>query len=65
MDTLYNNEFSHNVCGKDETSHTTPQRHPPPAVNPFGFSDYPPDDYYDHPQPWYDLPRTSHHKEDS
>uniref|UniRef100_A0A915KU85 Uncharacterized protein n=1 Tax=Romanomermis culicivorax TaxID=13658 RepID=A0A915KU85_ROMCU len=59
MDTLYNNEFSRNVRGK------APQRRPPPTVNPFGFSDYPPDDYYDHPQPWYDLSRTSHREEDS
>uniref|UniRef100_A0A915JLL3 Uncharacterized protein n=1 Tax=Romanomermis culicivorax TaxID=13658 RepID=A0A915JLL3_ROMCU len=64
-DTLYNNEFSRNVCGEDETSCTAPQRGMPPEVNPFGFLDYPSDDYYDHPQPWYDLPRTSHHEEDS
>uniref|UniRef100_A0A915INV1 Uncharacterized protein n=1 Tax=Romanomermis culicivorax TaxID=13658 RepID=A0A915INV1_ROMCU len=26
---------------------------------------YPPEDYYDHPQPQYDLPRTSHREQDS
>uniref|UniRef100_A0A915JPF9 Uncharacterized protein n=1 Tax=Romanomermis culicivorax TaxID=13658 RepID=A0A915JPF9_ROMCU len=64
MDTLYNNEFSRNVRSKDETSCTAPQKRGPPAVNPFGFLDYPPDDYYDHPQPRYDLPCTSHRKEE-
>uniref|UniRef100_A0A915JXW4 Uncharacterized protein n=1 Tax=Romanomermis culicivorax TaxID=13658 RepID=A0A915JXW4_ROMCU len=36
-----------------------------PAANPFGFLDYPPDDYFDHPQPWYELRRTSHCGKDS
>uniref|UniRef100_A0A915HQE5 Uncharacterized protein n=1 Tax=Romanomermis culicivorax TaxID=13658 RepID=A0A915HQE5_ROMCU len=36
---------------EDEASHAMPQRRPLPEVNPFGFLDYPPDDYYDHPQP--------------
>uniref|UniRef100_A0A915K7K7 Uncharacterized protein n=1 Tax=Romanomermis culicivorax TaxID=13658 RepID=A0A915K7K7_ROMCU len=39
--------------------------HGKPTANPFGFSDYPPKDYYDHPQLGYKLPCTSHHKEDS
>uniref|UniRef100_A0A915I910 Gag protein n=1 Tax=Romanomermis culicivorax TaxID=13658 RepID=A0A915I910_ROMCU len=64
-DTLYNNKFSRNACGEDEIPCSAPQRHPLPAVNPFGFSDYRPNDYYDHPQPRYDLPRMSHQKEDS
>uniref|UniRef100_A0A915J5Y0 Gag protein n=1 Tax=Romanomermis culicivorax TaxID=13658 RepID=A0A915J5Y0_ROMCU len=64
-DTLYNNEFSPNTCGEEETSCSVPQRRPQPAANPFGFSDYPPDDYYDRLQPWYKLPCTSHHQEDS
>uniref|UniRef100_A0A915HVV9 Uncharacterized protein n=1 Tax=Romanomermis culicivorax TaxID=13658 RepID=A0A915HVV9_ROMCU len=64
-DTLYNNEFSHNVCGEEETSHSAPQRCPQPTANPFGFLDYLPDNYYDHPQPRYDLPSTSHREEDS
>uniref|UniRef100_A0A915L655 Uncharacterized protein n=1 Tax=Romanomermis culicivorax TaxID=13658 RepID=A0A915L655_ROMCU len=55
-DTLYNNEFSHTRRGEKKASHSTPQRRPQPAANPFGFSDYPPDDYYDHPQPQYKLP---------
>uniref|UniRef100_A0A915L715 Uncharacterized protein n=1 Tax=Romanomermis culicivorax TaxID=13658 RepID=A0A915L715_ROMCU len=63
--TLNNNEFSHTTRSEDEISCTARQRWPMPLVNPFGFSDYPPDDYYDHPQPWYQLPRTSHQKEDS
>uniref|UniRef100_A0A915KSZ1 Uncharacterized protein n=1 Tax=Romanomermis culicivorax TaxID=13658 RepID=A0A915KSZ1_ROMCU len=50
---------------EDETSHATPQRRPPPVFNPFRFLDYPPDDYYDHPQSGFDLPRMSHHEEDS
>uniref|UniRef100_A0A915IXP3 Uncharacterized protein n=1 Tax=Romanomermis culicivorax TaxID=13658 RepID=A0A915IXP3_ROMCU len=59
-DTLYNNEFSCTMCGEEEGSRFTPQRRPQPAANPFGFSDYPPDDYNDHPQPRYELPRMSH-----
>uniref|UniRef100_A0A915IAW7 Uncharacterized protein n=1 Tax=Romanomermis culicivorax TaxID=13658 RepID=A0A915IAW7_ROMCU len=51
--------------GEEEGSHSAPQRRPQPGANPFGFSDYPPDDYYDHPQPWYKFPRTSHREEDS
>uniref|UniRef100_A0A915KST3 Uncharacterized protein n=1 Tax=Romanomermis culicivorax TaxID=13658 RepID=A0A915KST3_ROMCU len=34
-------------------------------VCPVVFKDYPPDDYYDHPQPRYEMPRTSHREEDS
>uniref|UniRef100_A0A915K177 Uncharacterized protein n=1 Tax=Romanomermis culicivorax TaxID=13658 RepID=A0A915K177_ROMCU len=49
-DTLYNHEFSHTTCSEDEASCALPQRRPLPVVNPFRFSDYPPDDYYDHPQ---------------
>uniref|UniRef100_A0A915HMS1 Uncharacterized protein n=1 Tax=Romanomermis culicivorax TaxID=13658 RepID=A0A915HMS1_ROMCU len=51
MDTLYNNEFSRTTCGEDEIASTIPQRRLPPGVNPFGFLDYPPDDYYEHPSP--------------
>uniref|UniRef100_A0A915IER2 Uncharacterized protein n=1 Tax=Romanomermis culicivorax TaxID=13658 RepID=A0A915IER2_ROMCU len=50
-DTLYNNEFSCTTPGEDEIPYTVPQRRPPPTVNPFGFLDYPPEDYYDNPQP--------------
>uniref|UniRef100_A0A915L5G8 Peptidase A2 domain-containing protein n=1 Tax=Romanomermis culicivorax TaxID=13658 RepID=A0A915L5G8_ROMCU len=64
-DTLYNNEFSRNTCGEEETSCSIPQRRPQPAANPFGFSDYPPDDYYDRLQPWYKSRCTSHRQEDS
>uniref|UniRef100_A0A915JMY0 Uncharacterized protein n=1 Tax=Romanomermis culicivorax TaxID=13658 RepID=A0A915JMY0_ROMCU len=64
-DTLYNNEFSHNARGEDEKSRSAPQRRLLPTANPFGFSDYPPNDYYDHPQPRYDLLRMSHREEDS
>uniref|UniRef100_A0A915KDG3 Uncharacterized protein n=1 Tax=Romanomermis culicivorax TaxID=13658 RepID=A0A915KDG3_ROMCU len=64
-DTLYNNEFSRNAQGEEETSRSAPQRCTQPTANPFGFSDYPPDNYYDHPHPQYDLPRMSHHEEDS
>uniref|UniRef100_A0A915HU69 Uncharacterized protein n=1 Tax=Romanomermis culicivorax TaxID=13658 RepID=A0A915HU69_ROMCU len=49
----------------EETSRSAFQRRPQPEANPFGFSDYPPDNYYGHPQPRYDLPCTSHHEEDS
>uniref|UniRef100_A0A915HWF5 Uncharacterized protein n=1 Tax=Romanomermis culicivorax TaxID=13658 RepID=A0A915HWF5_ROMCU len=65
MDTLYNNEFSHTARGDDELPHSLPQRRQRPTANHFGFSDYPPDDYYDHPQPQYKMPRTSHREEDS
>uniref|UniRef100_A0A915IRW9 Uncharacterized protein n=1 Tax=Romanomermis culicivorax TaxID=13658 RepID=A0A915IRW9_ROMCU len=50
-DTLYNNKFSPNVRSEEEISRYTPQRRPPPIVNPFGFLYYPPNNYYDHPQP--------------
>uniref|UniRef100_A0A915JBE3 Uncharacterized protein n=1 Tax=Romanomermis culicivorax TaxID=13658 RepID=A0A915JBE3_ROMCU len=63
--TLYNNEFSRNAPGEEETSHSAPQRRPQPMANPFGLSEYPPDSYHDHPKPRYDLPRTSHWEEDS
>uniref|UniRef100_A0A915JJN2 Uncharacterized protein n=1 Tax=Romanomermis culicivorax TaxID=13658 RepID=A0A915JJN2_ROMCU len=64
-DTLYNNEFPRNAHGEEETSCSAPQRCPQSAANPFGFSDYPPDDYYDHPQPRHELLLTSHCEEDS
>uniref|UniRef100_A0A915HX51 Uncharacterized protein n=1 Tax=Romanomermis culicivorax TaxID=13658 RepID=A0A915HX51_ROMCU len=48
-DTLYNNKFSSTAREEEEGSRSTPQRHPQPTANPFGFSDYPPDGYYDHP----------------
>uniref|UniRef100_A0A915K3I5 Uncharacterized protein n=1 Tax=Romanomermis culicivorax TaxID=13658 RepID=A0A915K3I5_ROMCU len=64
-DTLNNREFPRTARGEDRISRAVPQRCPRPAVNPFRFSDYPPEDYYDHPQPWYDLPHTSRHEEDS
>uniref|UniRef100_A0A915JEV5 Uncharacterized protein n=1 Tax=Romanomermis culicivorax TaxID=13658 RepID=A0A915JEV5_ROMCU len=64
-DTLYNNEFCHTAPGEDNIPCITPQRCPPPTVNPYGFWDYPPNDYYDHPQPCFDLLCTSHHEEDS
>uniref|UniRef100_A0A915J882 Uncharacterized protein n=1 Tax=Romanomermis culicivorax TaxID=13658 RepID=A0A915J882_ROMCU len=48
MDTLYNNEFSHTADGEEELHHSALQRCQPPAANHFSFSDYPPDDYYDH-----------------
>uniref|UniRef100_A0A915I5S8 Uncharacterized protein n=1 Tax=Romanomermis culicivorax TaxID=13658 RepID=A0A915I5S8_ROMCU len=51
MDTLYNHKFSRTKHCDEEVSRAVPQRRPPPAINPFGFSDYPPDDYYDHLQP--------------
>uniref|UniRef100_A0A915K437 Uncharacterized protein n=1 Tax=Romanomermis culicivorax TaxID=13658 RepID=A0A915K437_ROMCU len=64
-DTLYNNEFSRIAHGEEEASPSAPQRRLQPAANPFGFLDYPPDDYYDHLQPQYEFPRTSHSQEDS
>uniref|UniRef100_A0A915HF02 Uncharacterized protein n=1 Tax=Romanomermis culicivorax TaxID=13658 RepID=A0A915HF02_ROMCU len=64
-DTLYSKEFSCTACGKDEISPDAPQRCPPPPVKPFGFLDYPPEHYYDYPQPGYKLPRTSHREADS
>uniref|UniRef100_A0A915HVT1 Uncharacterized protein n=1 Tax=Romanomermis culicivorax TaxID=13658 RepID=A0A915HVT1_ROMCU len=64
-DTLYNNQFSHTTCGEQELPHSVPQRCQPSVASHFGFSDYPPDDYYDHPQPRYEMPRTSHREEDS
>uniref|UniRef100_A0A915LCX9 Uncharacterized protein n=1 Tax=Romanomermis culicivorax TaxID=13658 RepID=A0A915LCX9_ROMCU len=63
--TLYNNDFSRNTFGKDEIYRSAPQRGPPPSANPFGFSDYPSEDYYDYPQPRYDLPHMSYREEDS
>uniref|UniRef100_A0A915IQI2 Uncharacterized protein n=1 Tax=Romanomermis culicivorax TaxID=13658 RepID=A0A915IQI2_ROMCU len=51
MDTLYNHKFSCTVRGKEEISCAALQRRPLPMVNIFGFLDYPPEDYYDHPQP--------------
>uniref|UniRef100_A0A915KUV5 Uncharacterized protein n=1 Tax=Romanomermis culicivorax TaxID=13658 RepID=A0A915KUV5_ROMCU len=63
--TLYNNEFSGTTRGDEALPCSAPQRCQPPAANHFGFLDYPPDDYYDHPQPWYKMPRTSHREEDS
>uniref|UniRef100_A0A915IVB5 Chitin synthase n=1 Tax=Romanomermis culicivorax TaxID=13658 RepID=A0A915IVB5_ROMCU len=63
-DTLYNNQFSRTARCEEELPRSLPQRRQPSAANNFGFSDYPPDDYYDHPQPRYEMPRTSHHEED-
>uniref|UniRef100_A0A915J0V4 Uncharacterized protein n=1 Tax=Romanomermis culicivorax TaxID=13658 RepID=A0A915J0V4_ROMCU len=63
-DTLYNNKFSRKTRGEDKTFRTPPQGRPRPAVNPFGFSDYLPDDYYGHLQPGCDLPCMSHREED-
>uniref|UniRef100_A0A915HGX7 Uncharacterized protein n=1 Tax=Romanomermis culicivorax TaxID=13658 RepID=A0A915HGX7_ROMCU len=65
MDTLYNNEFSHTACSEEELPRSAPQRCLTSTANPFGFWDYPPDDYYHHPQPQYEMPRTSHREEDS
>uniref|UniRef100_A0A915HWF9 Uncharacterized protein n=1 Tax=Romanomermis culicivorax TaxID=13658 RepID=A0A915HWF9_ROMCU len=64
-DTLYNNKLSRNARGEEETCPSAPQRRPQPAANPFDFSDYSPNDYYDHPQPRYDLLCMSHREEDS
>uniref|UniRef100_A0A915L982 Uncharacterized protein n=1 Tax=Romanomermis culicivorax TaxID=13658 RepID=A0A915L982_ROMCU len=64
-DTLYNHELSRIARSEEEVSCAAPQRRLLPAANPFGFSDYPPDDYYDHPQPRYDLQGMSHREEDS
>uniref|UniRef100_A0A915KC53 Uncharacterized protein n=1 Tax=Romanomermis culicivorax TaxID=13658 RepID=A0A915KC53_ROMCU len=64
-DTSYNNEYSRNARREEETSCSAPQRRPQLAANPFGFSDYPADNYYDHPQPRYKLPGMSHRQEDS
>uniref|UniRef100_A0A915I8L1 Uncharacterized protein n=1 Tax=Romanomermis culicivorax TaxID=13658 RepID=A0A915I8L1_ROMCU len=64
-DTLYNNEFSRTTHSQEEAPRSAPQRCLQSAANPLGFSDYLPDDYYDHPQPRYKMPRTSHRKEDS
>uniref|UniRef100_A0A915KYT8 Uncharacterized protein n=1 Tax=Romanomermis culicivorax TaxID=13658 RepID=A0A915KYT8_ROMCU len=63
--TLYNNEFSGTACADEELHRSVLQRRPPPTANHFGFSDYPLDNYYDHPQPGYDMPHTSHCEEDS
>uniref|UniRef100_A0A915IMG4 Uncharacterized protein n=1 Tax=Romanomermis culicivorax TaxID=13658 RepID=A0A915IMG4_ROMCU len=57
-DTLYNHKFSRSLPGRASATPTL-------AVNPFGFLDYPPDDYYEHPQQWYDLSPISHREEDS
>uniref|UniRef100_A0A915KKW3 Uncharacterized protein n=1 Tax=Romanomermis culicivorax TaxID=13658 RepID=A0A915KKW3_ROMCU len=46
--------------GEEELPRAVPQRRLPSAANPFGFLDYPPDNYYNHPQPRYEMPRTSH-----
>uniref|UniRef100_A0A915IC62 Uncharacterized protein n=1 Tax=Romanomermis culicivorax TaxID=13658 RepID=A0A915IC62_ROMCU len=64
-DTLYNNEFSRTARGEEELPRSVPQRHLTSAANPFGFLDYPRDDYYDHRQPRYKMLHTSHHEEDS
>uniref|UniRef100_A0A915KFA0 Uncharacterized protein n=1 Tax=Romanomermis culicivorax TaxID=13658 RepID=A0A915KFA0_ROMCU len=64
-DTLYNNKFSHTAPGEEELPRSAPQRRFPFAANPFGFSDYPPNEYYDHLQPRYEMLRTSHREEDS
>uniref|UniRef100_A0A915JNH8 Uncharacterized protein n=1 Tax=Romanomermis culicivorax TaxID=13658 RepID=A0A915JNH8_ROMCU len=64
-DTLYNNKFSRTARGDEELHRSALQRRQLPTANHFGFSDYPPDNYYDHPQPRHDMPRTSHHEEDS
>uniref|UniRef100_A0A915JYQ7 Uncharacterized protein n=1 Tax=Romanomermis culicivorax TaxID=13658 RepID=A0A915JYQ7_ROMCU len=64
-DTLYNNKFSRTARSEEDLPRPAPQRHQPPMANHFGFSDYPPDDYYDHPQPRYKMPPTSHRQEDS
>uniref|UniRef100_A0A915JKX7 Uncharacterized protein n=1 Tax=Romanomermis culicivorax TaxID=13658 RepID=A0A915JKX7_ROMCU len=58
MDTLYNNEFSRTMRGDKELPRSVPQRCQPPVANHFGFSDYPLDDYYDHPQPRYKMPHS-------
>uniref|UniRef100_A0A915J8C9 Uncharacterized protein n=1 Tax=Romanomermis culicivorax TaxID=13658 RepID=A0A915J8C9_ROMCU len=63
-DTLYNNEFSCTACCKEEAPRLAPQRCLQSTANPFGFSDYPPDNYYDHPQPRYEMLRTFHPEED-
>uniref|UniRef100_A0A915JD18 Uncharacterized protein n=1 Tax=Romanomermis culicivorax TaxID=13658 RepID=A0A915JD18_ROMCU len=65
MDTLYNNEFSHTSHREEDLPRPAPQRCQPSAGNHFGFSDYRPDDYYDHPQPRYKMPGSSHCEEDS
>uniref|UniRef100_A0A915HYH8 Uncharacterized protein n=1 Tax=Romanomermis culicivorax TaxID=13658 RepID=A0A915HYH8_ROMCU len=64
-DTLYNNKFSRTARGEEEGSRSKHQRRLQPAANPFGFLDYLPDNYYDHPQPQYKLLITSHSEEDS
>uniref|UniRef100_A0A915JRX4 Uncharacterized protein n=1 Tax=Romanomermis culicivorax TaxID=13658 RepID=A0A915JRX4_ROMCU len=63
--TLYNNKFSGTPRGEEEAPHSAPQRGLLSAANLFGFSDYPPDNYYDHLQPQYKMPHTSHCEEDS
>uniref|UniRef100_A0A915JW99 Uncharacterized protein n=1 Tax=Romanomermis culicivorax TaxID=13658 RepID=A0A915JW99_ROMCU len=65
MDTLYNNKFSRTARRDEELPRSTPQRRQPPAANHFRFLDYPLDDYYDHPQPRYEMPHTSYREEDS
>uniref|UniRef100_A0A915K999 Uncharacterized protein n=1 Tax=Romanomermis culicivorax TaxID=13658 RepID=A0A915K999_ROMCU len=64
-DTIYNNEFSHTARCEEELPRSMPHRRQPSAANHFGFLDYPPDDYYDHPQPQYKMLHTSHREEDS
>uniref|UniRef100_A0A915JCU7 Uncharacterized protein n=1 Tax=Romanomermis culicivorax TaxID=13658 RepID=A0A915JCU7_ROMCU len=64
-DTLYNNEFSRTARRDEELHRSVLQRRQPPAANHFGFSDYPPEDYYDHPQPRDDMMHTPHCEEDS
>uniref|UniRef100_A0A915LAW4 Uncharacterized protein n=1 Tax=Romanomermis culicivorax TaxID=13658 RepID=A0A915LAW4_ROMCU len=64
-DTIYNNKFSHTARCEEELPRSMPHRRQPSAANHFGFLDYPPDDYYDHPQPQYKMLHTSHREEDS
>uniref|UniRef100_A0A915JKU6 Uncharacterized protein n=1 Tax=Romanomermis culicivorax TaxID=13658 RepID=A0A915JKU6_ROMCU len=65
MDTLYNNEFSHTAPSEDDIPRAIPMRLLLPATHLFGFSDYLPDNYYDHLQPQFDPPFLSQRKEDS
>uniref|UniRef100_A0A915IH47 Uncharacterized protein n=1 Tax=Romanomermis culicivorax TaxID=13658 RepID=A0A915IH47_ROMCU len=65
MDTLYNIEFSCTACREEELPRSAPISCQQPAANHFSFADYRPDDYYDHWQPRYKMPRTSHPQEDS
>uniref|UniRef100_A0A915J9I4 Uncharacterized protein n=1 Tax=Romanomermis culicivorax TaxID=13658 RepID=A0A915J9I4_ROMCU len=65
MDTLYNNHFLRTIPDEDDTPSPAPTRRPPPTAHQFGFSDYPPNDYYDHTQPQLDPLGMSHGEEDS